>query len=110
MRHETYNNVHEGVVNCATATCNNIRSHHNVLHTVTTKKVALVKVERKRYWLNAVDSVAFDHPSIKATTKTTTTNDKNILQKQRFKRKHEDDREYPLMLTYKRIRSVQDFW
>ena len=82
----------------------------SVLYTLTSKKVALIKVERKRYWVNAVDSVAFDHPSIKAATKTTTTNDKNILQKQTFKRKHDDDREYPLMLTYKRIKNVQDFW
>ena len=60
LRHETNNNVHEGVVNCAIATCINIRLHHNVLHTVTTKEVALIKVERKRCWFDKVCSLAFD--------------------------------------------------
>ena len=78
------------------------------MYTSTSNIVALVKVERKRHWLNAVNSVAFDHPSIKATTKTATDN-KITQEKRSFKRKHEDDRDYPLMLTYKSIESVQNF-
>ena len=51
------------------------------MYTLTSKKVALIKVERKRYWLNAVDSVAFDHPSIKAATKTTSNENFSIKTK-----------------------------
>ena len=59
--------------------------------------------------MNAVDSVAFDHSSIKATTKTAR-NGEFSVENQSFKRKYEDDREYPLMLTYKRLKNVKDFW
>ena len=59
--------------------------------------------------MNAVDSVAFDLHSIKAATKRVTI-DKFTVVKQTFKRKHEDGCESPLMLTYKRIKNVQNFW
>ena len=77
--------VHDGTLNNVTANCSNIRFKNNVLYTLTSKNVALVKVECKRHWLIEVDSVAFDHPSTKATTKTAT-NDKISVEKQSFKR------------------------
>ena len=85
LKHDLYRQVHDGTLNNVTATCSNIRFKNNVLYTLTSKKVALVKVERKRCWLDRVCSLAFDHPSIKATTKTAT-NDKISLEKQSFKR------------------------
>ena len=63
-------------------------------------------VERERYWLNAVDSVAFDHPSIKAASATIAMNDKINVEKQSVKRKHEDGHEYPLKLTHKCIKNL----
>ena len=109
LKHDLYRQVHDGTLNNVTATCSNIRSKNNILYTLISKKAALVKVERKRYWLNAVDSVAFDHPSIKKASTTIAMNDKIYVEKQSVKRKHEDGGEYPLTLTYKRIQNVQDF-
>ena len=107
-KHYIYSQVHHRTLNNVSATCSNIRSENNVLFNLTSKKVALVKIERKRYWLDADDSVASDHPSIEATA-TMAANDKTNVEKQSPKRKHEEGREYPFMLTYTRIKNVQNF-
>ena len=36
-----------------------------MLYTLTNEKRALSGLDKKRYWLNSVDSAAFDHPNIK---------------------------------------------
>ena len=59
--------------------------------------------------MKAEDSVAFDHHSIKAAL-TIATNHKINVEKKSLKLKHGDDHQYPLMLTYKRFKNVQDFW
>ena len=60
--------------------------------------------------IKEVISLAPKAYSILSVDYTTLTNDKFSLQKQSFKCEHQDDRQYPLMFTYKRIKSVQDFF
>ena len=39
-----------------------------MLYTIKSQKRALVKFDRKRHWLNTVESIAFDHPDIKTSS------------------------------------------
>lgn len=67
-KHDFYSLVHDVMLDNVTSTCSNIRSKSNILISSTSQKLALVKIERKRYWFNALDNVALNHPLIKIIT------------------------------------------
>ena len=62
FRHDTYRDVHDGIVKEIRAPCATIRSIKNKLYTLTVVKKALSKMDRKRIWLNANKSVGYGHP------------------------------------------------
>ena len=51
-----------------------------MLYTVKSQKKALVKFDRKRYWLNAVESIAFEHPDINIASSTSSTSSHEIME------------------------------
>ena len=122
MKHEIYQKIHDGTLKEIQSVCPTIRSIENNLYTLQTKKHALVKLDRKRYWIDRENSVGYGHPSIK---KTENEQDKKIsvaeipnlhmysqenesdLSKKNTKRKIYDvEDEIPLNLTYKRAKNV----
>ena len=64
FRHDTYRDVHDGIVNEIRAPCSTIRSIKNKLYTVNVVKKALSKMDSKRFWLNSIQSVGYGHPKI----------------------------------------------
>ena len=64
FRHDTYRDVHDGIVKEIRAPCATIRSIKNKLYTLTVVKKALSKMDRKRIWLNANESVGYGHPNV----------------------------------------------
>ena len=100
MRHEIYRNAHDGTTVKNQATCPTIRSFHNKLYTLKIKKNALVKIDRKRFWINREKSLAYDHPDAETT--------RNIINVKKNKKREIDpcEEELALDLTYKRIKNV----
>ena len=64
FRHDTYRDVHDGIVKEIRAPCSTIRSIKNKLCTVIVVRKALSKMDRKRFWLNPNESAAYGHPKI----------------------------------------------
>ena len=65
LTHDIYREILDGKINSVSVPYGRIESMHNKLFTVCNDKRALTGLDKKRYWLNSVESVAFDHPSIK---------------------------------------------
>ena len=64
FRHQTYRDVHDGIVKEVRAPCSTIRSIKNKLYTLNVDKKALSKMDCKRFWLNPNESVGYGHPKI----------------------------------------------
>ena len=62
--HETYSDVHDGIVKEICAPCSIVRSIRNKLYTLNAVNKALSKSGRKRFWLNPNESVGYGHPKI----------------------------------------------
>ena len=56
FRHETYRDVHDGIVEEIRAACSTIRSIKNILYTLNVVKKAISKMDHKRFWLNSNQS------------------------------------------------------
>ena len=69
FRHDTYRDVHDGIVKEIRAPCAAIRSIKNKLYTLNVAKKALSKMDRKRTGLNANESVCYGHPNINKSRK-----------------------------------------
>ena len=72
LTHDIYSKVHDLKLKTRFVTCMNIRKMKNRLYTTQTKKRAMTKIDRKRFWLNSERSLAYGHPCIglaKAKTK-----------------------------------------
>ena len=108
LRHDTYRQVHEGIMKNATATCNNIRSFNNDLYTVTTEKVALAKIERKRHWVDSETSLAYGHPDIPVRQAVTV--DSRPAQSQKRKHLTENGNEYEMNLNHKRLKPAMNMF
>jgi hypothetical protein len=65
LTHKKYNEIHSQVKSIEKIKCTNIIKRKNKLLVKTHVKSALTKFDNKRYWLNAVESIAFGHPSLK---------------------------------------------
>ena len=83
---------------------------HDLYHNSRKGQLGLLKSQTGHVAIKEVICLAPKAYSILSADYTTLTNDKFSVQKQSFKCKHQDDRQYPLMFTYKRIKSVQDFF
>ena len=64
LNHHTYKRVHEGIIKNVKSVCSNIQSVKNQLYTLKVVKNSLVKLDRKRYWIDSEKSVGYSHPSI----------------------------------------------
>ena len=104
LRHEAYNQIHEGIMNEITVKITNIVVRHNVLRTIQSQKRALSKLDRKRWWEDGVKSLAFGHPDIPARliTQISQPNPKRIVK--RLKRANSGDIDTDL--TNHKIRKV----
>ena len=56
--------IHDGIVKEICTPCSTITSIKNKLYIVIVVKKALSKMDRKRFWLNPNESVAYGHPKI----------------------------------------------
>ena len=116
LKHETYKKIHDGTLKEIQSICPTIRSIKNNLYTIETKKHALVKLDRKRFWIDRDTSVGYGHPSIKKlennpTEKNSDTDSppRNDIKPMTNKSKRKLDildEETPLNLTYKRAKNV----
>jgi len=122
LKHEIYKQIHDGTLKEIQSICPTIRSIKNNLYTLETKKHALVKLDRKRYWIDREISVGYGHPSIKDLVneepKSISTSEYPILHecslKSDIKRIKTDskrkleliDEDIGLNLTYKRAKNV----
>ena len=100
LRHEIYRDVHDGTTVKTQAICSTIRSFHNKLYTLKIKKNALVKIDRKRFWINREKSLAYDHPDAEKT--------RNIINVEKSKKRkiEQCEEELPLDLTFKRVKNI----
>ena len=64
LKHSVYNEIHEGIKSEISVDCVNIRCKKNKLYTVQTRKRALAKLDRKRWYVNGEKSLGFGHPDI----------------------------------------------
>ena len=62
--HEKYKNVHEGIDKQMRVTSYNLKKEKNQIYLIKCNKIALAKVDTKRYWINNVKSIAYGHPDI----------------------------------------------
>ena len=122
LKHEIYQQIHDGTLKEIQSVCPTIRSIENNLYTLQTKKHALVKLDRKRYWLDRENSVAYGHPSLKETEHEKTNqilvteipnrhtysqiNEANLFKKTTKRKRDDTENEIPLNLTYKRVKNV----
>ena len=106
LRHELYNKVHNGVSGRVMATCSNIRSIENNLYTMQMQKNALVKLDRKRHWVDRKKSYAYGHPEAKNTEKP-----EKINKQSGMKRKmDQNDDPKNLDLTFKKTKKVRNMF
>ena len=105
LTHKNFNDVHNGVVNSIKTVSTSITSRRNTLYSTKGCKNALIKLNRKRNWLDANKSLGFGHPSIKRPgTKDQTPKNSNII---RTKRKIVDlDDERSIDLTFRKCSKV----
>ena len=63
---DIYRDVHDRKIKSINFANGTIESgHKKKVYTITNEKRALSGLYKNIYWLNSVDSVAFDHPNIK---------------------------------------------
>ena len=66
LKHDSYRNIHDGVLKSVSSLCPTIISKQNKLYTTCIEKHALVKMDRKRFWLDRENSVGYGHPIIES--------------------------------------------
>ena len=64
LTHQIYDSIHTSVISEKIVKCGNIISKRNKLQTIITNKRALCKLDKKRYWSDENESLAFGHPDI----------------------------------------------
>ena len=116
LKHEIYKKIHDGTLKEIQSVCPTIRSIKNNLYTLETKKHALVKLDRKRFWIDRETSVGYGHPSIKRVKNdhTERNSDTNCLSRNDIKPMSSHSKrkldlvaeEFPLNLTHKRTKTV----
>ena len=65
LTHDKYRDVFDRKQKSVNVVNGMIHSKHNTMYTIINDKCALTGIDKKRYWSNSLESVAFDHPSIK---------------------------------------------
>ena len=61
---DIYRDVHDRKIKSINVANSTIESKHNTLYSITNEKRELSGLDKKRYMLNSVDSVTFDHINI----------------------------------------------
>ena len=64
LTHDLYSKMHDRKLKTSYATCMNIRKVKNRIYTVETRKRAMGKIDRKRYWVDSCKSYAYGNLKI----------------------------------------------
>ena len=91
LKHSMYRDIHYAINDEVTMSMVNIRCRNNKLITIRNRKRALSRIDRKRFWINAVKSLAFGHPDIcEYQDKSTDGVNMQRIVKRKFKQASED--------------------
>ena len=112
LTYSNFERVHNSVVKEIIVDASNIIARRGEIFTVKSRKRAFCKVERKRYWIDKVNSLAFGHPDIpsnpskKRKLSDNIENTSNLRHVKQQKNSELDDKPRETNLTYHITRNV----
>ena len=105
--HDLYKKVHNSEVLTYNVTTCNITSYHMNLYTTMMDKCALSKIERKRFWIDKINSYAHGHPNISHPLRNSTHN--NNVRKRKYPTPNEPVENLIFFPNYKRLKTIEHF-